>query len=145
MILALWLQTTPSGAVDTMHSINGQFWDVVKLLFILAGILLLAVVVIKHWLPRLVGGVRTSIGPMSVVARYSLEPRKTLYIVRAGSKYFLLGSAEGQISSLAELPAASVEPALAGEAGPPADRANPGVMINFSDLMGRLRRPRRSA
>ena len=139
MIDSFWLQpaTTAGAAVQEMQSINGQFWDILKMLFVLAGVLLLAWVVTKHWLPRMMGGVRTQIGPMSVVARYSLEPRKTLYIVRAGSQYLLLGCSEGQISYLTELPASSIEETPAGE--------NLATTINFSDLLKRLGRPKRSA
>ena len=141
MIFAIWLQpaATPGGAVQEMQSINGQFWDVVKLLFVLAGVLLMAYVVTRHWLPRMMGAGRPAIGPMSVVARYTIEPRKTLYIVRAGSEYVLLGCSEGQISFLKDLPAAAIQADLRG------DTAAAPAIVHFGDVIKRWGRPRRSA
>ena len=39
-------------------------------------------------------------GPIRVVARQGLEPRKTLYLVSVGSQLFLLGTAESQVQCL---------------------------------------------
>jgi len=39
-------------------------------------------------------------GPIQVVARQALEPRKTLYLVNVGSELFLLGTAESRVQCL---------------------------------------------
>jgi flagellar biogenesis protein FliO len=82
--------------------------DILKVLFMLAGVLVLAWAGLRFWLPR-VGGfkqVRTDL--IEVVARQSLEARKTLYIVRAGGRHLLLASSEQGVHLLQEV---AVDPA----------------------------------
>lgn len=44
-------------------------------------------------------------GGVAVVARVPLEPRRALYVVDAGGRRLLLGSSEGGVSLVTELPA----------------------------------------
>ncbi len=75
----------------------------IEVLIALAGILLLAYATLKLGLPRLLGMHVPSRGPIKIVARYPLEPRKTLYLVQAGSQLLLLGSSENRVQYLTTL------------------------------------------
>jgi flagellar biogenesis protein FliO len=44
-------------------------------------------------------------GPIQVVARYPLEPKKTLYLLRIGTQVFLIGTSESQVQFLTSLAA----------------------------------------
>lgn len=50
-------------------------------------------------------------GGVSVVARVPLEPRRALYVVEAGGRRLLIGSSEGGVSLVTELPPESAEEA----------------------------------
>jgi flagellar protein FliO/FliZ len=135
VILAALLQpaSAPGGPVQEIHNINGEILDYIKLLVILAGILILAWVGLRHWLPKLSGMRGLDAGPIRIMARMPLEPRKTLYIVKAGDQYMLLGASDTQVSFLKELPAESIEAILAR---PAPTAPAPG---GFSQLLARLR------
>ena len=79
----------------------------------LTSLLVLVLVCGAAWLAlRLVGrgleGRRVG-GGVSVVARVPLEPRRALYVVEAGGRRLLIGSSEGGVSLLTELPTELVE------------------------------------
>jgi flagellar protein FliO/FliZ len=129
------LQVNPADQVGAM---NSQILDYVKLLLVLAGILILVYLSIRFWIPKLTGLGGLSSGPIRVLARFPLEPRKGLYIIKAGKQHFLIGTSENGIHCLASLDPADVEPYLTpGETG----RQMPG---NFAGLLKRLRTPRDS-
>lgn len=69
----------------------------------------LAALVLRLLRTRLAGAT----GPLRVVARLSLAPRHTLYVVEAAGKYLLLGAGDGSPSFLCELDSARVDEALA--------------------------------
>lgn len=79
--------------------------EYVRLMLVLCGILALAVVAIRFWLPKLRVLNRSASGPIEICARLPLEPRKTLYIVKAVNSYMLLASSEAGIQHLAALSA----------------------------------------
>ena len=95
-------------------------------LFLLETLLILALVCAAAWLVirfgvrRLYPGPGARGGPLRLVARLPLEPRRTLYIVEAGKKMFLVGSSEqGPLASLAELDPQEVEALQAVPPSPP--------------------------
>lgn len=53
---------------------------------------------------------------LRVVARLSLEPRRSVYVIEAAGKFLLVGVGEGAMAVLAELDAARVRELEAGEA-----------------------------
>jgi flagellar biogenesis protein FliO len=67
-------------------------------------------------------GVGRASGPIRIVARCPLEPRRSLYLVETAGRFFLLGVGEGPLTMLADLgaldlsmeTAAGVAPAPAG-------------------------------
>ena len=82
-MVALLLQATPSAA-DQLNSINSQIVQYVEVLLALAGVLILAYLTLRVGLPRMFGMRTSGSGPIQVVARYPLEPKKVLYLVKAG-------------------------------------------------------------
>lgn len=83
MIAALLLQQTV---------LLGSLWgDYLKTMVILAVICLLALGALKFLRPRLQASAGSS-GGIRVLARQSLEPRKNLYVVRAGHTTMLIAT-----------------------------------------------------
>jgi flagellar biogenesis protein FliO len=71
----------------------GSLWgDYVKTMVILIGICLFAVGAMKFLGPRLRTSTRSSSGRIRVLARQALEPRKTLYVVRAENTTMLIAT-----------------------------------------------------
>jgi len=93
------------GPTDQLTSINSQIVQYIGVLLALGGVLLLAYVLLRVGLPRLFGMRTSSGGPIQVVARYALEPKKTLYLLRIGTQVFLIGTSESQVQFLTSLAA----------------------------------------
>jgi flagellar biosynthetic protein FliO len=79
-------------------------------------------------------GVGRANGPIRVLARCPLEPRRSLYLVETSGRCFLLGVGDGPMTMLAEVGvsqslSATTTAAAAGPA-PPARR--------FSEVLGRV-------
>ena len=85
-------------------------WLFIKMVLGLIFVLALALFLIRFVLPRTaIGrlrgwGNRAGMpGWVSVIDRFILEPRKSLYLVKVAGRYFILGSAENSMNLLAEL------------------------------------------
>lgn len=98
-VLALWQATAPTG-VEQIPSVHTPFLEYLEVLFVLAGVLLVAYAALRFGLPRFFGMNVPKNGPIQTVARYPLEPRKTLYLVNVGSQMFLVGTSENQVHYL---------------------------------------------
>lgn len=79
---------------------DNPIFDFLKVMFVLAGVLALAWGGLRWGLPRFIAPVTN--GPIQVVARQALEPRKTLYLVRTGGRELLLAASESGVSLLKE-------------------------------------------
>ena len=79
--------------------------DYVRLMLVLCGILALAVAAIRFWLPKLPMRNKAAAGPLEVFARFPLEPRRTLYIVKAANSYLLIATSEAGVQNLVTLSA----------------------------------------
>jgi flagellar biogenesis protein FliO len=98
-MMALWLQTATT-PVDPVTTINTPIVEYIQVLLVLGGVLALAYAALKFGLPRLFEYRAPADGPIQMVARYPLEPKKSIYLVRVGSQVFLLGTSEGQMEYL---------------------------------------------
>jgi flagellar protein FliO/FliZ len=97
---------------------SGYGWLLLRTLLALAGVCLLAYVVLR-FLSKRVYGAQAGGGLMRVVARLPLEPRRSLYLVEVAGRYLLVGTGEnGAPTTLAEIDAATVK-ASAAEAPHP--------------------------
>jgi flagellar biogenesis protein FliO len=87
--------------------------DYAKMLLVLIGICLLALVVVKVLLPRLTGFAKPASNHIQVFARYPLEPRKTLYLVRTGKTVVLLAASAEAVHIMTTLNSEDFEDIIA--------------------------------
>jgi len=82
---------------------GGVLWPIARALLALIGVCMLAWVSLT-WLSRR-GFIGAPLGTrLQLIERMVLSPRRQLYLVRADSRVFLLGAADGgQVSLIAEL------------------------------------------
>src|SRR5215475_11244333 len=86
-----------------MTTLSSGFADYFRLMLVLGGILLLAFVAIRFWIPKLMPWNRPCSGPMRIWARLPLEPQKTLYIIKAGHSFLLVASSEAGVQYIMTL------------------------------------------
>ena len=134
MIALLLALADPAAEVG---SINDGILAYFKLIAILAGVLVVAVLAVRVWLPRMMTTSVATSGPIQVAARLALEPRKVLYVVKAGEDYFLVATSESGVHWLTALEGERIEPFLRLE-----DPANRGGGAEFSRVLRALRWPR---
>jgi len=83
-------------------ALAGYLWDFTRSVLALLGAGALVWLLLRGLQQR---GFGKSEGPVRVLQRVVLEPRKALYVVRAGDKTLLIGCADGAAPAvLAELP-----------------------------------------
>ncbi len=61
------------------------------------------------FLVRRAGQVRGAMGPVQLLARLPLEPRRSIYVIRVVDRVLVVGASEGGICELGQLPAESLE------------------------------------
>ena len=110
-------------------------FEYMKLVATLVAVVTFGAFVLRVWASRLTGAPATGNGPLQVIWRMNLEPRKTLYVVRAGSGYLLLAASEAGVELLTHLDAAEIDSIIQAPSGRPATGSG------FSALMRSLRRP----
>ncbi len=106
----------------------------VEVLVALGGVLLLAYVTLRVGLPRMFGMRVSKDGPIQVLARYPLEPKKTLYLVKTGAQVFLVATSESQVTYLTAVApdtAAEIIASAKSEQPPPKE---------FRHVLGRIQR-----
>ena len=111
--------------------VPGVGWSSLALSFVSLG----AVCLVAYFALRLLAGkgVGKASGAIRVLARCPLEPRRSLYVIEAGGRCFLVGVGDGPMTTLAELDVA----ALPREVAPAAPR--------FAEVLARvLKRPGRA-
>lgn len=79
--------------------------DYARMMLVLLGICALAIVAVRLWIPKFTVWNKTIKGPIEVCARMPLEPRRTLYIVKAANSYMLVASSEAGVQHLSSLSA----------------------------------------
>lgn len=82
---------------------GSPLFDFVKTMAVLSGILLLAWSALRFLLPKLSPGRTAQQNAIEVLARHPLEPRKTLYVVRAGKTKMLIAAAGDHVTFLKEV------------------------------------------
>jgi flagellar biosynthetic protein FliO len=91
------------------------------------GVVCLLAYLSMRWLSR--RGVGHAKGPVRVVARCPLEPRRAVYLLEAGGRCFLVGVGDGPMSMLAEIDPATVKN----------DIPDTARGMRFSDVLARIR------
>ena len=120
-----------------LTAVNSGVMEYIKLVLVLGLILALAFVVLRLGLPRTAIGHNLASSVIQVAAHYALEPKKSLYVIRVGEDYCLLGTTESGMHYLAALAPGHIESALAQAATPPQPR--------FAALVESFRRRRGSS
>jgi len=92
--------------------VSSSILQIVQVLAGLGVVLLVAWFALRFGLARMSGFRSTAGGPVDVVARYGLEPRRMLYLVRAGCQVVLIGTSETGIHYLTALEAQNAESIL---------------------------------
>src|SRR5262245_36285111 len=108
--------------------VPGVGWGSLALSFVSLG----AVCLVAYVALRLLAGkgVGKASGAIKVLARCPLEPRRSLYVVEAAGRCFLVGVGDGPMAVLAELDGAALP------------REAPVAGLRFADVLARLlRRP----
>jgi len=108
--MSVWAEAAP----QALASEPSYGWFLLETLLALVAVCALAWFLLR-WLSRRAYGLGGR-GPIRVLARQALEPRRTLYVVEAGGKTLLIGAGEGPLATLAELDGREVRAALAREA-----------------------------
>lgn len=108
--LACLLQAT--NTVEELGSVTGQALEIVRVLFILAGVVLLAYVAVRYWLPRVSGLRNPESSPIQILARTPLEPKKAIYLLKVGSEILLVGTSENHLHFLKTLDPENARPFL---------------------------------
>jgi|SRR3954471_23431174 flagellar biogenesis protein FliO len=98
---------------EAVTSTGSQLLAYGEVLLALAGVLVLAYVVLRVGLPRMMGMPSSKGGPIEIVARHPLEPKKTLYLVRMGPQLFLIAASDTQVQFLTSVAPENVEELLA--------------------------------
>lgn len=75
-------------------------------------------------------GVGRARGPIKILARCPLEPRRSLYLVEIAGRCFLVGVGDGPMTMLAEVDVPEATAAVP---------ASPEVGSRFADVLGRVR------
>jgi flagellar biosynthetic protein FliO len=79
--------------------------------FVSLGLVCLVAYLALRWLGR--RGPLEQFGPLRVLARQSLDQKRSLFVIQAAQRCFLVGAGEGAMTLLAELDKAAVERDLA--------------------------------
>ena len=114
LLLATLVQDAAAAPLPAEAGGYGLF--LFETLLILVGVCVLAWLVLRFGVKRLygTGAGASGQGPLRVLARLPLEPRRTVYIVEAAGKTLLVGASEaGPLTVLAELDERAVAAAMA--------------------------------
>jgi flagellar biosynthetic protein FliO len=104
--------------------VPGVGWESVALSFVsLGAVCVVAWIALKLLAGR---GLGKATGAIRVVARCPLEPRRSLYVIEAAGRCFLVGVGEGPMAMLAELDAAALP------------RAAPATPPRFADVLAKV-------
>jgi flagellar biosynthetic protein FliO len=97
--------------------------------FVSLGLVCLLAYLALRWLSR--RGVGRADGPVRVLARCPLEPRRSVYLIEAAGRCFLVGVGDGPMALLAEVERGQVA------------QPEPATSAGFADILARaLARPR---
>ncbi|MDO8527191.1 MAG: flagellar biosynthetic protein FliO [Deltaproteobacteria bacterium] len=85
-------------------------WLFIQMLIVLVVVCVGAVVVLRYVLPKMSWAKKwQKSGHFELIDRFGLDNKRTLYLVRVGKKYLVVGGGEQSLNLLAELPHAEVE------------------------------------
>jgi flagellar biogenesis protein FliO len=107
----------------------------VALTFLSLGLVCLLAYFSLKWVSR--RGVGRGNGPIRVVARCSPEPKRSLFLIEAAGRCFLVGASDGGMNLLAELDPQALKQELPVDEPAAGSVARPGGG-RFAELLGRI-------
>jgi flagellar biosynthetic protein FliO len=110
--------------MEAAGQVQGVGWESLALSFVSLG----AVCVVAWAALKLLAGrgVGKASGAIRVVARCPLEPRRSVYVIEAAGRCFLVGVGDGPMAMLAEVDAAALP------------RERPATAPRFADVLARV-------
>jgi len=118
---------------DVTGPASSGWLDYAKTLLVLGGVSIAAMVAARFWLPKLKRMSTSTTDHIQVFARCALEPKRSLYIVKAGKCAVLLGTSETGIHFMTAL-----DPNDFCD-GPSAPEPSPGGRTSFAHLLRSFR------
>jgi flagellar biosynthetic protein FliO len=101
-------------------------WDGIALSFVSLGVVCLVAYLALRFLAG--RGVGRAVGAVRVLARCPLEPRRSVYLIEAAGRCFLVGVGDGPMALLAEVDADKAKAAA----------ALPAPNGSFAEIVGRM-------
>ncbi|MBN1652324.1 MAG: flagellar biosynthetic protein FliO [Deltaproteobacteria bacterium] len=102
--------------------------EIARAIIALVAVCVLAIFILKSMARRGVG-MRSDSGAVRVIQRIALEPRRSLYLVRAGSRLLLIGISEGGAPQLL----AELDPKIVAE-----QKELPKPLNRFGETLRRI-------
>ena len=100
LLLLLQISTEPA----TGETAVDFTWLFIKMLLVLGIVSVLAVLILKYAVPHIGMIKRFQRGKyFSVLGRYVLEPRRSLYLIEVGGRYLVIGVADHGINLITEI------------------------------------------
>ena len=97
------LSAVPTEPVTTSSAVDFT-WLFVKMLMILVVVVVIVIIMLRYGFPRLGFFKPFQKGRyFTVLGRYVLEPRKSLYLVNIGKRYLVIGTADHGINLITEV------------------------------------------
>ena len=126
IVLASMAQVRSDTAVDSLEAMlpaspfsEGGYMGLLIRTFLTLGIIIAVVWFLMRWvLPRIMQWRVASSGPMTLIDRLPLGANRSVCVLKAVGRYYLVGVSDGQIQLLKELDDGDVEahyPAAAGK------------------------------
>lgn len=104
MILAALLLASVPTVPATPTSMVDFTWTFLKMFAALGAVSVLAILVLKCFVPKLGLTKRFQRSKyFHILGRAPLEPKKSLYLVQCGERYFILGVADAGINVISEI------------------------------------------
>jgi flagellar biosynthetic protein FliO len=119
----------PTAAAPELPSLGGSL----ALSFLSLGLVCLLAYVALRWLSR--RGVGQGAGPIRIVGRCPVEPKRSIYVVEAAGRCFLVGASDGGMNLIAELDPKQLPAAVLG----PVATARGMAGARFAPVLARLR------
>jgi len=106
------VQERKQAVQEALQGVESLTWVMIKMLFILLMVCLFAFFLLRWLLPRLGSPLLGKGSMIQVIHRYTLEPKKSLYIIRVDESFHLIGASDQSINYLTALPEESMEKML---------------------------------
>jgi len=79
-------------------------WAFLRMMAALVVVCIAAILVLRYWVPRLsLRGRGPKQSPFELLARFGLEHKRALYLMKIAGKNYVLGASEGGIHKITEL------------------------------------------